>query len=749
MVSARLVDCPDIPEETEMQPNPDMMFAAGEEPVGVRVLSYQSSSALKRIFNALDEGELDIIRRSSFGKLIEIADKPVFSGRFTRYMLSMQLKTKKKHEAWFRFAGKPVRFSLLEFAIVTGLPCGQFPPKSKMKLKETITEQPYWPSLFGKVDTVTVSSVIKMLYRKTVKDTEIRIKYAYSEDVDGHGRDIFCKKHTLNPAHARNVDKRIDLLVNSVLVEDPVGRINAGNLVYSDEEHDARVESMLVRISRSHRFNNSDFPSGLKKSDVDRMREVVKSTTKPKRAKKFQSNVQDSETSYIVQVVLEKIKAEVASMERNIKVATSGVEAIEQKVGFYSLERARRFFEWSRNHSNVSTKEVSVPASHSSPVADVNAMTIQNVLRDISQYSTPPRSNRMSEAGNLTPSNKAHAGSGYVCVTPVLQSCAQSANSENRSRQNSFHQRLEGRKRQPQCLMYEPSFSLGLTQKAFIPVEVPILPTNQVHHQEPIADINVGDNNEEGQSSWRSKRQKTVPSGLRCIFVIQDISEQTRKYAKLVTKLQGKFVFNILGLAVSAKELLLIVDRPRTYSAKVFDILIRVLRSVMSPLLPPQGSRSDAFLDTKFVPSIMRTFPKFLKSKNKEEAPMLHPTRYYFPLNVANKHWIGIRFDAGSGSIIILDCNLALHKDATLEKIIKPVVQMLPYLARYACQPLGAEPVIQCYDVARPKSVAQSKVPVDSGLMALLMMAYHALYGLDACKTITRELLEEEGKSEY
>ncbi|CAG7901563.1 unnamed protein product [Brassica rapa] len=434
MVSARLVDCPDIPEETEMQPNPDMMFAAGEEPIGVRVLSYQSSSALKQIFNALDEGELDIIRRSSFGKLIEIADKPVFSGRFARYMLSRQLKTKKKHEAWFRFAGKPVRFSLLEFAIVTGLPCGQFPPKSKMMLKETITEQPYWPSLFGKVDTVTVSSVIKMLYRKTVKDTEIRIKYAClallesvllptslkmkisrdhveaikdldaffaypwgrvafdmlmgsikerdeialsqntiaikgfvlalqlvmveavpaltdvvqdtcsssesdSEDVDGHGRDIFCKKQTLNPAHARN------LLVNSVLVEDPVGRINAGNLVYSDEEHDARVESMLVRISRSHRFNNSDFPSGLKKSDVDRMREVVKSTTKPKRAKKFQSNVQDSETSYIVQVVLEKIKAEVASMERNIKVATSGVEAIEQKVGVYVETLLEKFKE--------------------------------------------------------------------------------------------------------------------------------------------------------------------------------------------------------------------------------------------------------------------------------------------------------------------------------------------------------------------------------------------------------------------
>ena len=78
MVCARLIDCPDSPEEEEMGPIPDMMFAGGDEPVGVRVLTYQSSSALKRIFNGLEEEEVDIIRRSSFGKLIEIAEKPVF-----------------------------------------------------------------------------------------------------------------------------------------------------------------------------------------------------------------------------------------------------------------------------------------------------------------------------------------------------------------------------------------------------------------------------------------------------------------------------------------------------------------------------------------------------------------------------------------------------------------------------------------------------------------------------------------------
>lgn len=178
MVSARLVDLPESPEDEAVKPIPELMFAAGKEPVGVRVLTYQSPGAIRRILNALEEEEVDFIRRSPFGKIVEIADKPVFSGRFARYLLSRQLKTKKKHEVWFRFAGKPVRFSLREFAIVTGLPCGKFPRRSRLKLKETICEKPYWPSLFGRSEVVTVASVIKMLWRKTVKDRDIRIKFA-------------------------------------------------------------------------------------------------------------------------------------------------------------------------------------------------------------------------------------------------------------------------------------------------------------------------------------------------------------------------------------------------------------------------------------------------------------------------------------------------------------------------------------------------------------------------------------------
>ncbi|CAN7101504.1 unnamed protein product, partial [Brassica rapa subsp. narinosa] len=122
-------------EETRMN-LPGMMFADGEEPVGVRVLTYQSSRAINSILSALDEEEIQFIRQSSFGKLVDIGDKPGFSGRFARFLLSRQLKVEKKYEAWFRFAGKPIRFSLREFAIVTGLPCGEFPKKQRLKKKK-------------------------------------------------------------------------------------------------------------------------------------------------------------------------------------------------------------------------------------------------------------------------------------------------------------------------------------------------------------------------------------------------------------------------------------------------------------------------------------------------------------------------------------------------------------------------------------------------------------------------------------
>ncbi|CAN7136816.1 unnamed protein product [Brassica rapa subsp. narinosa] len=544
-----------------------------------------------------------------------------------------------------------------------------------------------------------------------------------SEDIDGSGRDIFTKKRTLNPAHARNLDKRTDVIVHSILVQDPERPIDEAILVRHDEVHDSRVDNLVEAIRCNYQFNNSCFRGGIRKIDVVHMREKVKSSAKCKRAKKGITTSSEAENSVIVDLVLDKIKPQIDVLESNIKIGSSRVDAIEGGVRKQVETLLSKFkgemlsslkdivsevckdhlaaHKGPGNYQPSSPTNLFVPGCHTSHVADANAKTIENVLRDISQYSTPPRSNRICESVNPTPTTNQQVESGNVCGTSVIQSGAQSANSENRSRQQSFQHKLTPQNNKDN-IADEPSFSLGLTQEEQIQEDIPILGQTCPHHVQ-LSQTNVDDNIEGISSSRRSKRQKTV-----------------------------------------------------------VDILIRVLRSVILDQLPSEGSHSAEFLDSKFGAAIMKNFVRFLKSKNKEsyifpkslsgifptkEAPKVNPRKYYFPLNVGNKHWVGICFDAVCGTVTILDSCLALHKQKALEKIITPVIQTLPYLARYASLDIDTEPVIQCYDVARPKSVAQIKNEADSGLMSLLFMARHALYGPEACKNIGDDVLVEESKS--
>ncbi|KAL0753881.1 hypothetical protein Bca101_091549 [Brassica carinata] len=602
-----------------------------------------------------------------------------------------------------------------------------------------------------------------------------------SDEIDGNGRDIFTKKKTLNPAHARNVDKRCIAHVNSLLNEDSTRSIDEANLGWSDEEQDSKVENLVACINANHQFTTSLFRGVVRQTDVERMRESCKSTCKSRKATYVHSHGQNIEPGNIVGLVMEKIKPQLAYMEDKINLSCARVDGMEGKVVVQVkdmfvkfkeemiisvTEKVRAMFKDEgsvhRRPSHIPTAapiEVPGPATVIASVDDANAITIGN-------------------DENLTPSKKDPVAPGFVCGSPEAETCAQSANSQNRGRQNVFHESLEGNKRQRENPTGEPSFSLCLTQEEQNQGEEHIF-VPDVPERECISLTKVDDNIEEGQVSRKSKRHKTVPSGLvddyqcgrhimsrvreaqKYIFVIDDQSDMTRKYAQLSVKLREKFVVNVAGLAVYAKDIQLILERPRLLSTKVMDILIRVSCLAVCPNLPPEGSRSAAFLDTKFVISINKTYPKFLKSRNKEaymfpkglrdifpskDDPKVHQIRYYFPFNVGTKHWVVICFDARTGVLTVLDCNATLYKDSSVEKYIKSILQMLPYLARYVGETVGAEPVIQCYDVARPKSVAHNKNPADSGLMAMLLMATHAIYGIEACKSISHEVLEEEGR---
>ncbi|CAN6860382.1 unnamed protein product [Brassica oleracea] len=90
---------------------PRRIFALGHEPVGLRVSPYHKPGARGHIIDSLEEGEIEVLKRSPFGRFLELADKTPYSGRLGRYMLSRQLKVCKKYEAWFLFSENPIRFS--------------------------------------------------------------------------------------------------------------------------------------------------------------------------------------------------------------------------------------------------------------------------------------------------------------------------------------------------------------------------------------------------------------------------------------------------------------------------------------------------------------------------------------------------------------------------------------------------------------------------------------------------------------
>ncbi|CAN6981109.1 unnamed protein product, partial [Brassica rapa subsp. trilocularis] len=60
-------------------PHSDCIFAVGHEPVGVKVTPYHKPYAIRQILNALDLEEVDTIKGSPFGKLVEFGEKLSFS----------------------------------------------------------------------------------------------------------------------------------------------------------------------------------------------------------------------------------------------------------------------------------------------------------------------------------------------------------------------------------------------------------------------------------------------------------------------------------------------------------------------------------------------------------------------------------------------------------------------------------------------------------------------------------------------
>ncbi|KAJ4891589.1 hypothetical protein Rs2_31337 [Raphanus sativus] len=140
---------------------PQRLFATDRFP-SERTNVYSTADFLLRIRDALKgTPEMLVLLSSCFGGLFELPARRLYAGRVVHSMMTRQVVTKKKYEMWHVFAGKPFRFSLVEFGEVTGLSCGEFEEgyTIEYELPETDENYRYWDELIGTDRNVKIETL--------------------------------------------------------------------------------------------------------------------------------------------------------------------------------------------------------------------------------------------------------------------------------------------------------------------------------------------------------------------------------------------------------------------------------------------------------------------------------------------------------------------------------------------------------------------------------------------------------------
>ncbi|KAF8115398.1 hypothetical protein N665_0027s0014 [Sinapis alba] len=701
-------------EETDGPPCqlPERIFAYREEPTSVRVTPYHKASRIRLILNALDADEVQMIQESPFGKLVEIADKPDFSGRFGRYIISRQLKVAKKHEAWFLFAGKPVRFSLREFALVSA--------------KNFITEKPYWGELFGTLKEVPVSCVVRMLKKKTVADKDVRMKYAYlallasvilpttntprisqdhtelikdldafffslsqntialegfvlslqlvmveavpalkeavgdgsSSGSEGDSREKDDNidgdksgKHSISPGHARDIDVVGTADVQSIMLDRNSEISTSPDFEWSDDKDDVMVDNMVKLIEEGYAFKPSCFMEGASRVDVCRIREEAR------------TELQNRKT----------VKTKVRSFTQVLDVLDPDSLA--------SIVRDKLKGDIFLVQSNMSNLQESL-------------VLFQNlVVQSCKDFQTRVNGLLKTDCTQCVPNNDETTIGANVGLT------------------------LD-----PALLFPNPSFSLGVTQEERLAAERD-------------ANLLVHRGQESGDEDKMLGEIDEVVIGCR-----------KSKRQKLHTKPAVVDSHNASGN----------IDYSAKYS--VVDVLSFHIGSFFRSLRRANQKSPHVFLDTQFVSQFTKIYTKFSKVSKKDsfkftsnviELIQNNPAHtdvesFYFPFNMDQKYWVGIIIDCSIWTVSVLNCNNARRTDYMMSKEVRPIAQMFPYLLKQVGKDVNQTREGKAMAIDRPRSIPQHNAVTDSSVVSVLFIQAHAVAGVDGCKCITPDVLDSE-----
>ncbi|EFH41875.1 predicted protein [Arabidopsis lyrata subsp. lyrata] len=118
----------------------------------------------------------------------------------------------------------------------------------------------------------------------------------------------------------------------------------------------------------------------------------------------------------------------------------------------------------------------------------------------------------------------------------------------------------------------------------------------------------------------------------------------------------------------------------------------------------------------------------------------------YFPFNFDKQHWVGMCFDIRGRYLYLFDCNKKVRRDTRLQKEIKPLLEMLPFVVRQVSPQLMNSVPTNPFLLSRDTLLPTCLHPSERGLMSLLFIERHAVGGIEASRGVRPEELAVEAK---
>ncbi|XP_030480073.2 uncharacterized protein LOC115697276 [Cannabis sativa] len=129
---------PDTPKMGDLKINE-------EDWIKSKIILYSSYDVIQKIKNKLTSKQLEMFRKTCFGHFLDVSEFQ-FSGQIVHHILLREVEQPNVEEMWFDICGAQLRFSIKEFALITGLNCSECPKVNRGETSGNGFLEKYFPS---------------------------------------------------------------------------------------------------------------------------------------------------------------------------------------------------------------------------------------------------------------------------------------------------------------------------------------------------------------------------------------------------------------------------------------------------------------------------------------------------------------------------------------------------------------------------------------------------------------------------